>query len=255
MQTKDIIKKYRTKENPQSMTWDMLMESANQILAQKMKLVESEIDNKLKTLLVEIDNYTEQLKRQADETLKKHIESRKIEIKGKDGKDYILTNQDKEQIASSIKVPVVKQIIEKREIIKEQPIIKETIKNIENKDTAQQIIDKVNSIKENIFISSINGLQNELNFLKKAIREKRGGGSSGGGGMGNTQHESKELTTLTAAVMTSYPISANGYAIWIYYQGQALTRGTGYSIGNDRKTINLLFTPVEGTYLDIIYIR
>jgi len=73
--------------------------------------------------------------------------------------------------------------------------------------------------------------------------------------MGNTVHESKALTALTTSVKTAQNVSANGYAIWVYYQGQMVARGVGYTMGNDRKTINLLFTPIEGTFLDIIYIR
>ena len=46
---------------------------------------------------------------------------------GEDGKDYILTEKDKKEIAQKITVPVVKQIIETKTIIKEQPIVKETI--------------------------------------------------------------------------------------------------------------------------------
>jgi len=42
---------------------------------------------------------------------------------GINGNDYILTEQDKKQIASSIKVPVVEKVIEKTEVIKEQPVV------------------------------------------------------------------------------------------------------------------------------------
>ncbi len=56
-------------------------------------------------------------------------------IEGKPGKDgapgesYIMTMEDKIAIANLIKVPIVKQIVERRTetIIKEQPIVKETI--------------------------------------------------------------------------------------------------------------------------------
>ena len=50
---------------------------------------------------------------------------------GKDGKDYILTDLDKDEIASLIEVPIVEKIIEKTETIKEIPqeIIGEEIVN------------------------------------------------------------------------------------------------------------------------------
>jgi len=59
-------------------------------------------------------------------------------VKGKDyfdgenGKNYVLTNRDKQEIAQSIKVPVVDKIIEKHTetIVKEQPIVKEIVKEV-----------------------------------------------------------------------------------------------------------------------------
>lgn len=46
---------------------------------------------------------------------------------GENGKDYILTEKDKKEIAKSISIPVVKQIVETKTIIREQPIVRETI--------------------------------------------------------------------------------------------------------------------------------
>lgn len=65
-----------------------------------------------------------------------------------DGKDYILTEKDKREIAQNIKVPIVEKIIERTEVIKEQPIIRETIKNttIENPINGEQIVDKINEL-------------------------------------------------------------------------------------------------------------
>jgi hypothetical protein len=73
--------------------------------------------------------------------------------------------------------------------------------------------------------------------------------------MGNTQHETKSVGATTTSVVTNYKISGNGYAIWVYYQGQAVIRGEGYTIGSDRKTINLNFTPIDNSFVDVIYIR
>lgn len=56
---------------------------------------------------------------------------------GDDGKDYVLTDEDKKEIASKIKVPVVEKVIEKTtEIVKEKPIVKteivkETVKELD----------------------------------------------------------------------------------------------------------------------------
>jgi hypothetical protein len=248
MNTKEIIAKYRNK-NSNPNTWEMLLESANKMLTEKLLNFDDEIKTVIQNALKEIES----IKLKADKYVKTHIESKTIEIRGKDGKDYILTEKDKEQIASQIKVPVVKQIV--KEITKEQPIITEITKNIENKDTAQQIASKLNTTTETVNLSVIKGLEKIIETLKISLREAKRGGGKSGGGMGNTQHESKLVQSSTTAVLTSYPISGNGYALWVYYQGQAVARGTGYTVSADKRTLNLLFTPVDGTYVDLIYIR
>jgi hypothetical protein len=78
--------------------------------------------------------------------------------KGEDGKDYILTDKDKLEIASKIKVPIVEKVIEKTEVIKEKPIVTEVVKNkITNlivekavTDEPEVIAKKLNTLKEKI---------------------------------------------------------------------------------------------------------
>ncbi len=50
--------------------------------------------------------------------------------KPENGKDYVLTSEDKKEIASKIEVPVVEKIIEKTEVIHEQPIVTNEVKEI-----------------------------------------------------------------------------------------------------------------------------
>lgn len=57
-------------------------------------------------------------------------------IKGDDGDDYILTEQDKIEIASNITVPVVEKIIEKTEVIKE----------VTKKETPKQLKEKIEKL-------------------------------------------------------------------------------------------------------------
>lgn len=162
---------------------------------------------------------------------------------GEDGKDYILTSKDKTEIASKIEVPVVEKIIEKTEVIK--PIVTEVAKY----ETADHIADKLNTLEEKVDIKVIKGLEKWLKGIKENIREKKGGG----GGMGTPVHESLPLTAATTTVTTSARIAASGYALWVFYQGQMVARGVGYTVSG--QTITLLFTPVEGTFLDIMFIR
>lgn len=83
-------------------------------------------------------------------------------IKGidyEDGHDYVLTEIDKKEIASKIKVPIVEKIIERTEVIREQPIIKETINKttIENPVTVNQIVEKLNTVYDEVDPHMIKG--------------------------------------------------------------------------------------------------
>lgn len=123
-------------------------------------------------------------------------------------------------------------------------------------DKPLEIADKLNTLTEKVQQKVIIGLEKRLKGLEMSIRDRKGGGSGpSGGGMGNTQHETKAVSSATTTVSTTYPISGNGYAIWAYYQGQLIMRGTAYTVGSDRKTLPLLFTPQDDTFIDIIYIR
>lgn len=122
-------------------------------------------------------------------------------------------------------------------------------------DTPEQVVEKVNKATTKILVSSIEGLVEEMASIKRAVRE-RGGGSGGGGGMGQPQHETKSVSSATTTITTTYPIAAGGRAIFpLSYQGQMLAYGTHYTVGADRKTITLLFTPQDNTSIDITYIR
>ena len=113
-------------------------------------------------------------------------------------------------------------------------------------DTAEQVVAKVNKAG-GVKMSAIEGLPEAIRSAKKA------GGGKSGGGMGNVQHETKAISSGTTTVNTTYPVAAGGRAAWLYYQGQFLVYGTHYTIAGS--TITLTFDKVDGTYLDITYIR
>lgn len=121
-------------------------------------------------------------------------------------------------------------------------------------DKPEEIANKLNTTSESINQGVIKGLPASFKRLEKAIREKHGGGGGkGGGGMGNIQHESKAVSSASTSVTTSYNIAGKGFAIWAYYQGQMIVRGTHYSVNG--KTLTLLFTPQDSTAIDLIYMR
>lgn len=73
------------------------------------------------------------------------------------------------------------------------------------------------------------------------------------GGMGMPQHETHSVNSGTTTITATYNIAANGNAIWAYYQGQFLVKGTHYTVSG--KTLTLTFTPTDSTSIDLVYIR
>lgn len=172
-----------------------------------------------------------------------------------DGKDYILTEADKKSIASTIKVPIVTKVIEKTEVIKERPIITNNVKEVAKYESPEQISAKLNTLTESVDFNVIRGLKNWMNNLQRLVKEQHNGGSgASGGGMGNTIHESISVNASSTYIETSNNIAANGFAIWAYYQGELIARGSAYNMIGPRR-LNLLFTPENNTVIDVIYIR
>lgn len=120
-------------------------------------------------------------------------------------------------------------------------------------DTPLQIADKLNTTEHSVEQKVIKGLQADLLALKRALRDKKGGAS--GGGMGNVTHQHTSVSSATTTVSTTSKIGGGGFALWVFYNGQMIARGTDYTVGGDLKTLTLLFTPQDSTVLDIIYMR
>lgn len=122
-------------------------------------------------------------------------------------------------------------------------------------DTPVQIKEKLSSLKgeDRLDKSAIKGLDEVLGSVNRALREKTIVPS--GGGLGNIQHESKSVSSGTTSISTNYPIGGGGYAIWAYYQGQFIVRGTHYTVAGNRKTLTLTFTPLDNETIDLVYIR
>lgn len=100
--------------------------------------------------------------------------------------------------------------------------------------------------------SAIKGLSEEFTGIQRQIREQRGGG---GGGIGNFQHETKNVSSATTSITTNYKIGGGGFAVWAFYEGALIVRGTAYTVNADHKTLPLQFVPDDGTHIDIIYVR
>lgn len=258
MEIKNIIKKYKEKKNPEG-SWDTLIgiieENLEKQISKKENEIQSKFDNFTKEVMADVSKWTKELQKRAEN----YIETRRIEIKGDDGYTPVkgIDYEDgKDGYTPKKGVDYFDGKPGEMPKVDYDGIYRTILTRIGDiKDKAEEIVSKINNSKEKILISSIKGLQEELEGIKRAIREGGKGKGQSGGGMGNTQHESKAISSATTSVVTSYPISANGFALWAYYQGQMIARGVGYTVSTDRKTINLLFTPIDNTYIDLIYIR
>jgi hypothetical protein len=121
------------------MELDDKIEDVKDVVETKFSGLQEELKKKLESeLVLEIDR--EELKGADGYTPVKGVDY----FDGKDGKNYILTNLDKKKIAKEIEVPVVEKIVERTEVIRETPIVTEITKEVENKDTGEQIITKIN---------------------------------------------------------------------------------------------------------------
>ncbi len=167
---------------------------------------------------------------------------------GKNGKDAVITEKIKKEIADKIKVPIVEKIIEKTVI--EKPVVTEVAVT----DKPIVIADKLNTLTEKVDRSVIKGLDKWMESIKIALRERKtGGGSSGGGGMGNVVTQSTSVSSATTTITLSNKVASGGKAIWLNYNGQQQAYSVHFTVSG--KTISLLFTPQDGTFVDIIYIR
>lgn len=117
-------------------------------------------------------------------------------------------------------------------------------------DTPEQVVDKVNNAKKKVKLSAIDGLIEQIASLKSGVRGKSGKA----GGMGDPQHESHNISAVTTSVTLAYPVAAGGHALWCYYQGQFLVYGVHYTVNRSVITLTL-DNQIDGTYLDVTYIR
>lgn len=119
-------------------------------------------------------------------------------------------------------------------------------------DTGDEIAKKLNTTTESVDFTVIRGLKNWMGNLQRSIKDIHGGGKAGGG-MGNWIHESINVDQNTTFVRTSTAIAADGFAVFAFYQGGMIARGSAYTVSG-RQQLDLLFVPQPGT-IDIIFVR
>lgn len=162
---KNLDRMSKSKSEPKDMAFLDEMELTNDQLEENNILLKKSIEA--------ITTLTEEVKKKYEPEVE--IEIDREELIGDNGKDYVLTEFDKEEIAlitmMDIEVPIVEKIIERTEVIKEQPIVNEITKYIENKDTPIQTRDKLESLQDDyrLDISAIKGLGKRFAKLTEEI--------------------------------------------------------------------------------------
>ncbi len=227
----------------------MLPEIAKEIVNARMIILERAIRAEAEQVISDIRAIVPILERESSEAILEHIRSRAVEIRGEPGYtpikgvDYFDgKTPTKDELTSLIK-----------------PMIPAPVKGDKgddgSPDSPEEIVGKINKSERLIDFKMISGLNEWVNKVQQIVREKKGGGSGGGGGMGAFQSELKNVSSATTTISTTYAIAGNGQVLWLSYNGQALHRGTDYTVGSDRKTITLLFTPTDSTVIQVDYIR
>ena len=148
-----------------------------------------EVDEEIQTLKSDVDDLRDSTEKKIDETkeeLKGAISI--IELTpGPPGDNYVLTEADKSDIAGKIKVPIVEKVIEtiveKTEVVKEQPIITREIKEVAVTETPEILRDKLESLRDDQRLdkSAVKGIEDiEKKIDSELTRSTRViGGQSG----------------------------------------------------------------------------
>lgn len=130
---------------------------------EELNILDDKIEETSCEMCDKIDSISEQLHEKIEEAIEIATETQKMEgasgytpIKGvdyndgKDGDNYVLTEQDKKEIASKITPTVTNKIVERTEIIREQPIVTEITKEIKIENPfileGQDIVDNLNKL-------------------------------------------------------------------------------------------------------------
>ena len=169
------------------------------------------------------------------------------------GKDYVLTESDKKEIAGKITVPIVEKEIET--IIEKQSIITNEIKEVAIADTAEVIIGKINELpietdEFKIEKEHIKGLSDIIDRLENRISNIPRGGGGRKGGM--EVHDLSSQTNGSLKIFT-VPKSRTGFIISSDFP-TVLTINNGFML--NAMTTQLTLTPdnAPSTKSQLIYV-
>lgn len=112
-----------------------------------------------------LTDLNETLKKKSEEEYTFDIsEEDRKKLKGDKGDNYILTENDKKEIASKIKVPIVEKITEKTTVVEKIPVVTNQIIEIAKHQTATEIRDSLEMLEgdERLDYTAIKGLEDAL---------------------------------------------------------------------------------------------
>ncbi len=139
-------------------------------------------------------------------------------ITPEDGKDYVLTDQDKQEIAKSIPVPIVekeiKTITEKTIVERIEPIVTENVVEKAMYEEPDQIVDKVNRADTKIKKERIEGLA-DIERMAKANAFDPTMGPSFNDLTRKVDGTSDNQTTPKITVSLNAPTSPKLYDLWV----------------------------------------
>lgn len=115
-------------------------------------------------------------------------------------------------------------------------------------DTPEEVRDKLSSLEggERLNVSAIDGIDERIK--SSAPRSFFGGGAARA-----WVHQTFDVGVATTTLTLDNAVGAGGFAIFAYYQGQFIVRGTHYTMGTDAKILTLTFTPQADTAIDVVY--
>jgi len=179
-----------------------LLEKGDLAILKHLFELEDSIEEKVESLSKEIKPLTETQMEAVNRIVESVVANIRLKEKGDKGDNYIISEEDKQEIAelakSLVQIPIdeiaskasklvktqpVEKIIERTEIIKEQPIVTNEIREVALSDTPEVVRDKLESIEEGnkLSIQAIQDLSKILEELRELIGAKtviRGGGLS-----------------------------------------------------------------------------
>ena len=141
------------------------------------------------------------------------------------GDTYILTKEDKKEIAKSVDVPIVEKIVI------EQPIVTNEIKEIALTDKPDEIVLKINSSEKIINAERIRGLVELMREIEQVGKYPLGGGSRTGDITVETPPETPNSDIVTFTVSKT--------PRWVVADGIQYFSGAGYTAGAGTVTMTI----------------